>query len=358
MAWNQNNQDEQKPEGERPDPWGRSKGPKRPPGPPDMEDLLQRLQQALKRLLLDAGDWRLLVLVFPALLALWLVAGFYVVQPVEQGVVLRLGAYSSTVQPGLHWRIPLLDSVRMIEVGNPHRLPVSVVLITADENVVEVGLQLDYRVSDVRRYMDSMADPEALLAHATEAALRHALGDVTLNQALDAGQLHLSADLPALLQADMDKYQTGISVSTVKIAEVHLPKEVQAVADDVGKARVDNQGVLSHAEAKAGQLRAEAHTQASQMLADASAYRTEAVDRAQGEADRLAPLLVEFHKSPAMVREHLYMDTMESILGKVTTVIVGDKSINPTIYLSGDKSTPRAVAAAPATSGKSTGKQP
>jgi len=356
MAWNQQNQDN-KPDGERPDPWGRGKGSKRPSsGPPDMEDFLQKLLLALRRLLLDAGDWRLLVLVLPALLALGLVSGFYVVQASEQGVVERLGRFSDLAGPGLHWRVPVLDSVRMVDVGSAHQLPLSATVISTDGSIVEVSLELDYRVSDARRYLQSAADPEAVLTHAAEAELRHALGEFTLNQALQAGQLRLSGDLPGQLQASLDHYQTGLTLSSVHIADVHLPKEVQPDADLVAAAHQKTVSDMSKAEADATQLRSDAHTQAGQLLADASAYKTEAIDRAQAESDRLGPLLAEYHKAPAVVRERLYLDTMVSLLSKVSTVVVGDRGINPVINLGGDKAH-AGVSAAAATSGAS-GRQP
>jgi len=262
------------------------------------------------------------------------------VQASEQGVVQRLGAYSGTAQPGLHWRVPLLDSVRMVDVGSARQLPLDVSLITSDGNIVDLSLELDYRVSDARLYLDSVADPESLLSRATEAALRHALGDVSLAQALVAGQLQLPADLSGHLQASLDQYQTGLTLSSVRIAEVHLPKDVQPAADAVAVERQKSQLEMSKASADAAKERSDAHTQATQLLADADAYKTEAIDRAQAEADRLGPLLAEYHKSPAVVRERLYLDTMESILSKVSTVVVGDKGISPVINLGGGKTQP------------------
>jgi membrane protease subunit HflK len=354
MAWNQPKQDDDKPGEQTPDPWGnkqRNSNNRRPDRePPDMDDFLQKILQALKRLLTGAGDFRLVGMVLPALLAIVLASGFYQVAPGGCAVVYRLGVLHGIEASGLHWRIPLLDTLRLVSLGDVRELPLNISLVTADEGVASMALQVQYRVTDVRSYVSSMGDPEAALAHATEAALHRSLAGRSLGQLTGPDHGGAVSLLPAL-QADMDRWRAGITVVGLKLGEVAVPPEVKAAYADVAAASQERAARKSQAEADAARVESEARTAVAQMMAAASAYQREAVDHAQADADRFGPLLAEYRKNPALVRNQLYMDTMEAVLGKVNVVAVADRGINPNIYLPA-----AAQAATPAASGAISGK--
>lgn len=337
MAWNQPGSGQQPSGG---DPWGR-KSPSGNGGNGNGSPLLDRLGQIFKGGD-DQGEKSLIKLVALGALALWALLGFYRVEQAERAVVLRFGEFLSVETAGLHWNPPLIDSVRKVNVERTEQMPLNATMITEDENLVDISLTVQYRIEDPRKYLLDVANAESTLAHATESALRHEAGSAKMNQVLGEGRAKLAQDMLPRLQGYLNRYDAGLSVRSVNILEALPPKEVKAAFDDVIRAKEDKERLKNQAETYANGIVPEARGQAARLVADATAYKQEVVDRALGDASRFKGLLVEYRQSPQVMRNRLYLDTMESVMSQNRKVVVEPKGASPLIYLPMDKLNPAA----------------
>lgn len=332
MAWNQ--PDQQPPSrGDRPDPWGRDRGGKRPPEPPEPGDELQKLATKARRALASATDWRTLVLLFPVLFGLWLGSGFLMVEPTSMAIVDRLDGSQTLAGPGLHWHVSGLEPVTILEVGIPHTLPFKAGLLTLDGSLVNLNAELSYRINDPAAFVEHSADPESLLAPVAEASLQQSLAGRDLASLLQvATPLAVTSGISGL-KADARIRRLGVTVEQLRVTGVSLPTEVQPEADRLAALRRQQQLDSNKAHTDASNAIAAARAQAGQLENDAAAYRAEVIDNARKESDRLAGLLAQYHQSPALVKERLYMDAMETLLNKVRVVTVAVPGISPVINM-------------------------
>ncbi len=343
MAWNQPDNGN-KPGG---NPWG-----KRPGGgnqPPGVDELLQKLGEQFKRIFGgdNGGDTHVFKIVAGGLLALWAVAGFYRVEQAERAVVTRFGEFHSVQTAGLRWAPPLVDAVKKVNVERVEQLPVNATMITTDENLVDISLSVQYRIADAKSYVLQLNDPESALAHATESALRHVVGGITMTQTLNEGRSKIATEVEPRLQSYLDRYQTGLLVSKVNVLEALPPKEVKASFDDVIRAKEDKERLKNQAMTYANGIVPEARGQAARLTAEAEGYKQEVVDRAKGDAARFNQLVAEYKKSPGVLRSRLYVETMEEVMGKTSKVVVEGNG-NQMLYLPIDKlMAPSAPVAAP-----------
>ncbi len=358
MAWNEpggNSNDK--------DPWGGRRGGDRQ-GPPDLDEALRKLQDNLNGLFGGrkrrggdeggsgtgkGGGIGLLAVVFAGLAALWLYNAVYVVDEQEQAVILRFGKYYETVGPGLNIYLPPIDRKFQENVTRERAYSKQGQMLTEDENIIEVPLTVQYRVSNLQEFVLNVDQPEISLQHATDSALRHVVGSTSMDQVLTEGREQMAIDVRERLQRFLDTYKTGITVTQVNIQSAAAPREVQEAFDDVIRAREDEQREKNQAEAYANGVIPEARGQAQRIVEDANGYREEVVARAQGETDRFTRLLAEYRKAPEVTRERLYLETMQDLLGNTNKVLVtGDQGQNNLLYLPLDKMIDnRAPAAAP-----------
>lgn len=355
MAWNE-------PGGpkDNQDPWnsggnngrrGGSGGPEQ--GPPDLDEALQKLQERLNSLFggkkksggngdsvitpPSAPSAGFIGLIALAAVVVWGGMGFYTVDQQERGVVLRLGKYLETVQPGLQWNPPLIDDVTMLNVTRVRSLDHGSLMLTRDENIVNVDMTVQYVVSNPRDYVLNVRDPETSLSHASESSLRHTVGATDMDAILTEGRETLATEVKARLQSYMDDYGTGLSISGVNVKNATAPKQVQDAFDDVIKAREDEQRVKNEAETYANGIVPEARGTAQRVIEEANAYREEVVAKSTGEADRFTALLTEYKKAPSVTRERLYIETMQQVLGQSPKVMVDVEGGNNMLYLPLDK---------------------
>ncbi|MCL7461128.1 FtsH protease activity modulator HflK [Pseudomonas sp. NW5] len=357
MAWNEpggNSNDN--------DPWGGRRGGGDRQGPPDLDEALRKLQDNLnglfggrKRRSGDGGSPRsggglgLLAVAFAALASLWLYSAVYVVDEQEQAVILRFGKYHETVGPGLNIYLPPIDRKFQENVTRERAYSKQGQMLTEDENIIEVPLTVQYRVSNLQEFVLNVDQPELSLQHATDSALRHVAGSTSMDQVLTEGREQMAAEVRERLQRFLDTYKSGITVTQVNIQSAAAPREVQDAFDDVIRAREDEQREKNQAEAYANGVIPEARGQAQRLLEDANGYREEVVARARGEAERFNRLLVEYRKAPAVTRERLYLETMQEVLGNTSKVLVsGGEGQNNLLYLPLDKMIDGRAAAAPA----------
>ncbi|MGF6088475.1 FtsH protease activity modulator HflK [Pseudomonas sp. 18173] len=338
MAWNEpggnsNNQD----------PWGgkrRNNGDRK--GPPDLDEAFRKLQESLNGLFgggkkrggddgggpgKSGGFGGLLGIGLVVLAAVWLYSAVYVVDEQEQAVVLRFGKYYETVGPGLNIYFPPIDRKYMENVTRERAYTKQGQMLTEDENIVEVPLTVQYRISNLQDFVLSVDQPEISLQHATDSALRHVVGSTAMDQVLTEGRELMASEIKERLQRFMDTYRTGITVTQVNVQSAAAPREVQEAFDDVIRAREDEQRSRNQAETYANGVVPEARGQAQRILEDANGYRDETVSRAKGEADRFTKLVAEYRKAPEVTRQRLYLDTMQEVFSNTSKVLVtGNKN--------------------------------
>ncbi|MDF2181913.1 FtsH protease activity modulator HflK [Neptuniibacter sp. CAU 1671] len=348
MSWNEpggngNNQD---PWGGNNNRGGRNGGDQ---GPPDLDEALRKLQDKLNSLFgggkkgrsggngSGKGGGRMVVVVAVAAVLIWMGMGVYTLDQQERGVVLRLGKYHETVGPGLQWNPPLIDIVTPINVTRVRTRDHRALMLTKDENIVDVEMTVQYVISDTEAFVLRVRDPEASLSHAAESALRHVVGSTDMHSILTQGRDALSIQVQERLQQYMNEYNTGLQISKVNIKEAKAPNQVQNAFDDVIKAREDEQRVKNEAESYANGIIPEARGRAQRMLEEASAYREEVIARAQGDAQRFTALLTEYSKAPDVTRERLYLDTMEKVLSENPKILIDVEGGNNMMYLPLDK---------------------
>ncbi|AMK29186.1 FtsH protease activity modulator HflK [Pseudomonas mosselii] len=351
MAWNEpggnsNNQD----------PWGGRRngggggGDKK--GPPDLDEAFRKLQDSLNgmfgsgkkrggsgdRNIGKGGGYGLLGIGLAVLAAIWLYNAVYVVDEQEQAVVLRFGKYYETVGPGLNIYFPPIDRKYMENVTRERAYTKQGQMLTEDENIVEVPLTVQYRISNLQDFVLNVDQPEVSLQHATDSALRHVVGSTSMDQVLTEGREQMAVDIRERLQRFLDTYRTGITVTQVNVQSAAAPREVQEAFDDVIRAREDEQRARNQAESYANGVVPEARGQAQRIIEDANGYRDEVIARAKGEADRFTKLVAEYRKAPDVTRQRLYLETMQEVYSNSSKVMVATKDgQNNLLYLPLDK---------------------
>ncbi|HGI5910877.1 TPA: FtsH protease activity modulator HflK [Yersinia enterocolitica] len=350
MAWNQpgnNGQDR--------DPWGSSnnnggnsggnnnnKGG-RDQGPPDLDDIFRKLSKKLSSLTGKGGgngnggndnngaskgpgfSGRIVGIAVVAVVVIWAASGFYTIKEAERGVVTRLGKLSHIVQPGLNWKPTFIDEVTPVNVESVRELAASGVMLTSDENVVRIEMNVQYRVTDPAAYLFSVTNPDDSLRQATDSAVRGVIGKYTMDKILTEGRTIVRSDTQRVLEETIRPYNMGITLLDVNFQAARPPEEVKAAFDDAIAARENEQQYIREAEAYTNEVQPRANGQAQRLLEDARAYAARKVLEAQGEVAGFAKLLPEYKAAPEITRERLYIETMEKVLGHTRKVLANDK---------------------------------
>ena len=334
---------------------GNNKGPKDPwgggdQGPPDLDEALKKLQEKLGGIFggkagsggAGGGSGAAFsgsVLGVLALVAVvvWGLMGFYQIDEQERAVVLRFGKYLETVQPGLQWNPPLIDELFKINTTKVRAASFREIMLTQDENIVEVNMSVQYVINDPDKFVLKVRDPERSLQHASQSALRHVVGDTGMDLVLTEGRARIATDVQSRLQSYLDLYETGILVSKVNVDDSKPPGQVQAAFDDVIKAREDEERVKNEAQAYANGIVPEARGAAQRQIEEASAYKEQVIANAQGEAYRFSKLLEEYNKAPEVTRERLYLDAVQGVYSNTSKVMVDVEVGNNMMYLPIDK---------------------
>ena len=332
MSWNGN---------DNKDPWGRNDTP------PEIDEVIKKVRERVDSLFgggssggsSSGGGFsiRSFSFVFIFLFILYLGAGIYVVQEAERSVVLRFGEFSEIKGPGLRWNPPVIDSVSVVDVVRvrPHRH--DALMLTKDENIVDVTVSVQYQIADPKKYVLDIRDADSSLVQATESALRHVVGGSIMDDALTTGRELIAQEVKTRLQRYLDKYNTGLEVVIVNIEDSSPPNQVQEAFDDVIKAREDEVRARNEAETYANGLVPEARGQAQRMLQDAEAYKEQVVSEAQGDATRFNLLLAEYQKAPDVTRNRLYLDSIQGVMSNSTKVMIDVEGGNNILYLPLDK---------------------
>jgi membrane protease subunit HflK len=335
MAWNE-------PGGGK-DPWG-NRGDQ---GPPDLDEAFKKLQAQLSGIFGGGSgggsgggglNLRMLGFILVGLAVVYGFFGLYQVDQGERGVVFRFGAVQdSVVMPGLHWNPPLIDVVEKVNVTRVNSHSHQALMLTEDENIVDVALTVQYVVADPVSYLVNVRAPRSSLTQATESALRHVVGSSVMDDVITAGREAIAIEVQERLQAYLDNYGTGIRLDKVNIDRSAPPNQVADAFNDVQKAKEDEQRFINEANAYAESIIPEARGEAQQIIEQSNAYRDRVVARAEGEADRFTKLLAEYQLATEVTRDRLYIDAMETVLGNTTKVMVSVEGGNNIMYLPLDR---------------------
>jgi modulator of FtsH protease HflK len=328
-------------------PWGG-----RPGGggqqPPDLEELLRRSQEKVKRLFPGGpgggfgGNRRGLVLIPLIVVAIWLASGFYRVQPDEQGVVLRFGEWIKTTQPGLNWHLPSpietaftpkVTRVNRVEVGfiSPSELgrgassrdvPGESLMLTGDENIVDINFVLLWQIKDAGQFLFNIRDPEPTVKAVAESVMREIIGKTPIVEATTEGRGAIELAAREQTQEILDDYRAGILVNQVQLQKVDPPSEVIDAFRDVQRAQADRERLQNEAEAFANDILPRARGEAERLLQEAQAYRQEVVARADGDAQRFVSVYDEYVKAQDVTIKRIYLETMEDVLRDMNKVVI------------------------------------
>ena len=275
-----------------------------------------------------------------ALFGLLVIAGFqsiYIVEEQKRAVILRLGEFKEEQQPGLNFKIPVIDQKFEENVTITRRESQSVSMLTKDENIVDVTVSAQYRIANLKDFVLNVKDPENSLKQALDSALRHVVGDFTLDQTLTVGRESIAQEVQERMQAYLNIYSTGLLVQQVNIEKTDPPSAVKDAFDDVVAAREDKERLQNEAERYALSIVPEARGQAQARIREAEGYKLEVVANAEGEVDRFNKLLEEYNKAPIVTRDRLYLDALQSVLSNSTKVMVDVEGGNNLLYLPLDK---------------------
>jgi len=341
MPWNDENQPN--------NPWGsRGRGPNQTP--PDIDEVIRRLQQRLSDMFGGGGDGGggsamnkgLIPAAFGIAVLLWLASGIYKVSADEQAVVLRFGQHVATKGPGLNWHMPYpIETIEKLPVTRVQRLeigfrrfpdgtvrkrPHESLMLTKDENIVDISFIVQYKIRDVSDYLFNLDNPVKTVRDAAESAIREVIGRTMIDDVLTTKKAEVEVETQQLIQSILDGYKAGISIATMKLQDVQPPERVIKEFKDVASAREDRERAKNEAQAYANSIIPNARGEAKKMVLDAEAYRAEVVDRAKGEADRFANLLKAYREAPAVTRKRLYLETMQDVLATADKIIV-DKRV-------------------------------
>jgi membrane protease subunit HflK len=333
-------------------------------GPPDLDEIWRNLTRRFGALLgqrgRDGGEGgdggggglRLsgAALVVALVVVVWLASGFYIVDEGRRGVVTRFGKYIETTLPGPRWHMPVpieavdvvdFSQVKTIEIGYrntpKNKVDKEAVMLTDDENIIDIQFAVQYNLKSAEDWVFNSSRPDQIVAFVAESAIREVIGRSKMDSALYEGREQIARETERLMQQMLDLYGTGVLVQKVTLQSVQPPEKVQAAFDDAVKAGQDRERVINEGQAYANDVIPRARGAAARLLEEAQGYQTEVVQRADGDASRFKQIYAEYQKAPAVTRERLYQDMMQSVLGSTNKVLVNDKSGRNLLYLPLDK---------------------
>ena len=275
---------------------------------------------------------------------IWGASGFYTIKEAERGVTLRFGEFHSIVQPGLNWKPTFIDKVIPVNVEQVRELKTQGAMLTKDENMVKVEMTVQYRVQNPEKYLFSVSNADNSLGQATDSALRYVIGHMTMNDVLTTGRAVVREDTWKALNDIIKPYDMGLEVIDVNFQSARPPEEVKDAFDDAIKAQEDEQRYIREAEAYAREKEPIARGDAQRIVEEATAYKDRVVLDAQGEVERLQRLLPEFKAAPDLLKERLYIQTMEKVMANTPKVMLDSSNGNnltvlPLEQLMGKKAT-------------------
>lgn len=332
-------------------PWGQ--GPSNGGGgrgpnmrPPDLDEVFKRARDWFKRMFPNQPPGGMMFAgIGGLLLILWFLTGIYVIQPAEQGVVMRFGAAVDKLGPGLHIRLPYpieivlrpnVEQENQTNVGfrteedssrdAESDVPVESMMLTGDENVVDIDFVVFWKVADAEKYLFEVSDVEGTVKAVAESAMREAVGQAKIDSIQTEGRAEVQNKVRQVMQTTLDFYKAGVTITRVALRKVDPPAQVIDAFRDVQAARADQDKKRNEAQRYANTIIPQARGEASKIEQDAEAYKQRAITEAQGEAQRFLSILGQYKNAREVTRERMYLETMQQVLGNTNKIIVESKS--------------------------------
>jgi len=341
-------------------PWGRGSGGGGGSGggfggqrPPDLEEMIRRSQDKLKRAVPGGfGGGRGILIAVLAVVVLWGLSGLYRVQPDQQGVVLRFGEWVATTPPGLNWHIPYpvetvvtpsVEAINSIEIGfrtggtgtarTSRDVPEESLMLTGDQNIIDIDFTVFWKISDAGLFLFNIRDPEATVKTAAEASMREIIGRTDIQRALTESRQLVEFDTREVLQSLLLEYEAGIEITQVQLQQVQPPAQVLDAFNDVQRALQDRDRLRNEAEAYRNDILPRARGEAQQIIQGANAYRERLINEAQGEAQRFLSVYEAYLQDPELATRRMYLETMQTVLADTNKVIMGNGTEGVVPYL-------------------------
>ena len=347
MAWNEPGGSGSK------DPWGNNGGNKGgQDGPPDLDEVFKKLNEKVTSLFGgkggrtggngSAGGTKGVGFIAAILLVVWVLSGIYIIDEGRQGVVLRVGAFDRITEPGPHWYPRFIEKVEIVDVDRVRSINIGAtthesLMLTKDENIVDIQFAVQYKVSNAKDYVFNVRDPDTTLRQVTETAMREIVGKNNMDFVIKDGRVQVAAGTKELMQNILNGYKTGLIVTNVNMQNAQPPEQVQHAFNDAIKAREDKERLVNEAEAYSNDILPKARGKAARMGQEAAAYRDQIIAKANGETERFLKVLTQYKKAPIVTRERLYLETIESVLANSNKVMVDVKKGNNLMYLPLDR---------------------
>jgi modulator of FtsH protease HflK len=293
-----------------------------------------------------------IIFIILLVVGVWLASGFYIVDEGRRGVVLRLGKYLETTMPGPRWHIPYpiesvevvnVSGVRTVEVGyrgNPkNKQPQEALMLTDDENIVDVQFAIQYTLKSPEEYLFNNRNPYDNVLQAAETAIREIVGKSKMDFVLSQGRSEVAARVKVLMQQILDRYKTGIFITTVNLQNVQAPEQVMPAFEDVVRAGQDRERFRNEGQAYANDVVPKARGVAASLIEEANGYKQSVVSTAQGDTSRFLSVLNEYQRAPQVTRERIYLETLQQVMNSTSKVIVDQRSGQNLLYLPLDRLT-------------------
>ncbi len=344
-------------------------------GPPDLEELLRKINQKVEALFGKKGGGGNssgggtpmknfgggLGLIAGIVALIWIGSGFYIVDASQRGVVLRFGKQVETTEAGPRWHLPFpiesveivnLSQVRTVEVGYRDNVKNKVIkealMLTDDENIIDIQFAVQYFLSDPGEYLFNNRMPDENVRQAAETAIREVVGKNKMDYVLYEGREQVAAAATKLIQDILNRYKSGILISKLTMQNAQPPEQVQAAFDDAVKAGQDRERQKNEGQSYANDVIPRASGAAARLIQESQGYKQSVIANAEGDVSRFKQVLIEYEKAPAVTRERMYLDMMQQVMGNVSKVMVDQKGGNSMLYLPLDKLIESTRSAAPA----------
>ena len=355
MAWNE-------PGGPKNnDPWGNKNNNNQ--GPPDLDEVIKNLNDKIGKLFgggkkggsgsgsSGSGDSRfgksppptyLFVIVAVIAIGIWALSGIYTVDQGKKAVVLQFGEAFKTADAGIQWYAPGIQNYLMVDVSASRSLNIGATeheahMLTKDENIVEIKVAVQYKVSNAENFLFNVRDPGLVLRQVSESAVREIVGKNDMDFILTEGRSQIASKIGVLAQEILDRYKTGLIITRFTLQSAKAPAQVQDAFEDVNAAREDKERYINEAQAYSNDVIPKARGAAARQVAGAQAYNGRVIAEAEGETSRFLSVLTEYEKAPEVTRDRLYLDAMENVYSNTSKVMIDTKGSNNLMYLPLDK---------------------
>ncbi|MDE2446818.1 MAG: FtsH protease activity modulator HflK [Alphaproteobacteria bacterium] len=348
MPWNKDDDGKNTPQNDKPPvdrgPWGKPPGNDKPsnrPGPnwgggnrgggnglpPEFDDLFKKGKDSINQILPQGGGRGTWLLPIAAVLAFWAYKSVYQVQPDERGMVMRLGAYTRTVSPGLQFAPWPIEKMELLPVAAEQQISIGDdnqegLMLTGDENMLEIKFKVLWKISDPQKYQFNVSDQVRLVRAVAESAMREIVGRTPATVALTTGRLSIQDQVKDITQRTLDSYNSGVVINGLALEVVDPPPPVLDAFEDVQRAKQDQQKSINDADKYANNKLRNAEGDAAKLVEDAKGYKAKTVAESKGEAQRFQSVYEQYAKAKDVTRERLFLETMEKVLANSNKVIM------------------------------------